>query len=187
MRLITSAHGLAAARRLGRTLAAAPRAARAFSTHTVPSDDGEPVMHPVTSLNEEEAMMRDAAERFAKEEVGPRVRAMDEAGVMDKEIVDGLFASGFFGVEIAERYGGVGSSFTSALLVVEELARVDPSVSVMIDIHNTIVNNCFTVWASDRLKDQWLPRLATDTVGAFALSEAASGSDAFALRCAARE
>eukprot|EP00965_Chrysotila_dentata_P182360 6021762-Pleurochrysis_carterae.AAC.1 len=86
------------------------------------------------------------------------------------------------GVEIGEQYGGCGGSFTSALLVVEELARVDPAVSVMVDIHNTIVNNCFSAWASEPLKSTWLPRLASDCLGSFCLSEAGSGSDAFALR-----
>jgi len=89
------------------------------------------------------------------------------------------------GVEIDEKYGGCGSSFTAALLVIEELAKADPAVSVMVDIHNTIVNNCFSNWASEPLKEQWLPRLASDTLGAFCLSEAGSGSDAFALKTTA--
>uniref|UniRef100_A0A7S3B456 short-chain 2-methylacyl-CoA dehydrogenase n=1 Tax=Haptolina ericina TaxID=156174 RepID=A0A7S3B456_9EUKA len=129
--------------------------------------------------------MRDAAARFASGEVLPRVSAMDTAGEFEPDLIRGLFEAGFMGVEVDEKYGGCGSSFTSALLVVEELARADPAVSVMVDIHNTIVNNCFTAWASDRLKAQWLPRLVTDTLGAFALSEAGSGSDAFALKSTA--
>jgi len=131
-------------------------------------------------------MMKEAAARFANEVVGPRVAEMDDAGRFDPEVVHGLFEGGFMGVEIGEEYDGSGSSFTAACLVVEELAKVDPAVSVMVDIHNTIVNNCFANWASDDLKQRWLPHLATDTLGAFALSEAASGSDAFALRSAAR-
>uniref|UniRef100_A0A7S2IYQ6 short-chain 2-methylacyl-CoA dehydrogenase n=1 Tax=Haptolina brevifila TaxID=156173 RepID=A0A7S2IYQ6_9EUKA len=111
---------------------------------------------------------------------------MDDAGRFDAEVVDGLFEGGFMGVEIGEEYDGSGSSFTAACLVVEELAKVDPAVSVMVDIHNTIVNNCFSNWASEDLQREWLPRLATDTLGAFALSEASSGSDAFALRSVAR-
>jgi len=127
-------------------------------------------------------MMRDAAARFAAEQVAPHVRRMDDECVMDPSIISGLFENGFMGVEIGEQYGGCGGSFTSALLVVEELARVDPAVSVMVDIHNTIVNNCFSAWASEPLKSTWLPRLASDCLGSFCLSEAGSGSDAFALR-----
>eukprot|EP00966_Prymnesium_polylepis_P185161 4291503-Prymnesium_polylepis.1 len=119
------------------------RATRAFSTQ---------MMEPVTTLMEEETMMRDAAHRFATEEVAPRSRAMDDAGAFDPALIQGLFDAGFMGVEIGEEYGGVGSSFTSALLVIEELARADPAVSVMCDIHNTIVNNCISMWASDRIK-----------------------------------
>ena len=86
------------------------------------------------------------------------------------------------GVEIAEEHGGSASSFTAANLVIEELAKADPSVAVMVDIHNTIINNCFTMWGSAELQEEWLPRLATDTLGSFCLSEASSGSDAFALK-----
>lgn len=131
-------------------------------------------------------MMAAAVARFSKEELAPLVRKMDDAGQMDPSVIQGVFDNGFMGVEVPEKYGGCGSSFTSALLVVEELAKVDPSVSVMVDIHNTIVNNCLSYWASERLKEQWLPRLATDCLGAFALSEASSGSDAFALRTTAK-
>jgi len=140
---------------------------------------------PVALLSDEETMMRDAAQRFGAERVRKLVRQMDERAQMDTEIIRGLFEGGFMGVEVAEEFGGSGASFTAALLVIEELARVDPSVSVMVDIHNTIVNNCFTAWASTHLQRQWLPRLASDTLGAFCLSEATSGSDAFALRTAA--
>ncbi len=140
---------------------------------------------PATALTEDEAMMRDAAAQYAATEVAPRVLESDKAGRMEPELISGLFEAGFMGVEIAEEYEGAGSSFTSALLVIEELAKADPSVSVMVDIHNTIMNNCFTMWGSDELKAQWLPRLATDTLGSFALSEASSGSDAFALKTSA--
>lgn len=131
-------------------------------------------------------MMRDAARSFARDEVAPRCRAMDEAGKMEGELIEALFHRGFMGIEVDEKYGGSGSSFTAALLVVEELARADPAVSVMVDIHNTIVNNCFSSWASLSLKEEWLPKLASTTLGAFALSEAGSGSDAFALKTTAR-
>lgn len=132
-------------------------------------------------------MMRDAAAHFAAEKIRPHVRAMDDAGVMDTELIQALFDAGFMGVEIDEKYGGTGASFTSALLVIEEIAKVDPAVSVMVDIHNTIVNNCLSGWASDQLKQEWLSRLSTNTLGAFALSEAGSGSDAFALKTTAEK
>lgn len=130
-------------------------------------------------------MMREAAAQFAQSVVLPRVQAMDDAGKFDDDIISAIFEQGFMGVEIPEEYDGAGASFTSALLVIEELARADPAVSVMVDIHNTIVNNTFSMWASPELKQQWLPRLSTDTLGAFALSEASSGSDAFALKTTA--
>ena len=129
--------------------------------------------------------MRDAAARFAADEIMPRVESMDAASEMEPELIRAIFDAGFMGVEVAEQHGGSGSSFTAACLVIEELAKVDPSVSVMVDIHNTIVNNTFTMWANPELQQQWLPRLATDTLGAFCLSEASSGSDAFALKCTA--
>ena len=141
---------------------------------------------PVTTLTEEEQMVRDGVARFAKEELAPLVRQMDDAGKMEPHIIQSCFDNGFMGVEVPEELGGSGSSFTAALLVVEELAKVDPAVSVMCDIHNTIVNNCFTYWADKRLQEQWLPRLSADCLGAFCLSEASSGSDAFALRTTAR-
>jgi len=136
-------------------------------------------------VTEDEAMMRDAAARFASDAVLPRVAAMDAASQMDPELIKQIFDAGFMGIEIDDEYGGSGSSFTAACLVIEELAKADPSVSVMVDIHNTIVNNTFSMWGSPELRAQWLPRLATDTLGAFALSEAASGSDAFALTTSA--
>jgi short/branched chain acyl-CoA dehydrogenase len=171
--------------RLRAGLLRAPRP-RHFSTalaSEAPSSMVTPT--PVTHLLEEEAMMRDATAQWAKEVLAPLVRQMDDAGKMEPHIIQGCLENGFMGVEVAEEYRGCGSSFTSALLVVEELAKVDPSVSVMVDIHNTIVNNCFTYWASERLQAKWLPRLTTDCLGAFCLSEASSGSDAFALRATA--
>jgi len=140
---------------------------------------------PVTSFLEDELMMRDAAARFAATEVAPLVQKMDEESKVDPGVLRGLFEGGFMGVEIAEEFGGTGGSFTAALLVVEEIARVDMGLSVCVDIQNTVVNNCFTMWASPRLREEWLPRLATDTVASFCLSEASSGSDAFALRTTA--
>lgn len=157
---------------------------RCLSTqHADAADDA--IFPPLTSLHEDEQMMRDAAANFAANEVMPRVTAMDDASEMDPELLTGLFDNGFMGVEIDDAHGGSGSSFTAACLVIEELAKADPSVAVSVDIHNTIINNCFSMWASPELQREWLPRLATDTLGAFALSEASSGSDAFALKSTA--
>jgi len=130
-------------------------------------------------------MLRSAAARFSADEVLPRSAAMDAASLMDPDLIRALFDAGFMGVEIPEEYGGAGSSFTAACLVIEELAKADPAVSVMVDIHNTIVNNTFSLWASEEHKRTWLPQLATEKLGAFALSEVGSGSDAFALRTSA--
>ena len=112
---------------------------------------------------------------------------MDEAECMDPAIVEQLFEQGFMGVEIPEEYGGAGMNFTSAIVGIEELARVDPSVSVMVDVHNTLVNTAVIKWGSAALKKKYLPKLATNTVGSFCLSEPVSGSDAFALATKATE
>jgi short-chain 2-methylacyl-CoA dehydrogenase len=117
--------------------------------------------------------------------VKPKVRQMDEAAKMDVGIIQQMFSNGFMSVEIPAEYGGSGSSFLASCLAVEEMAKIDPSVSVCLDVHNTLVNNVFSKWASDDMKSRIWPRLAKDTLGAFALSEAGSGSDAFALRTTA--
>jgi alkylation response protein AidB-like acyl-CoA dehydrogenase len=136
---------------------------------------------PLTVLGEEEAMFRDAVREFAETEVRPRVHRMDEAQQMDAELIPHLFELGLMAVEVPEQYGGTGSSFFTAALVVEELSRVDPSVGVLVDVQNTLVNNAFLRWGSEELKQKYLPVLASEKVGAYALSEAGSGSDAFAL------
>lgn len=125
--------------------------------------------------------MAEAVSKFAQDVIGPRVREMDENEMMDPEVVEQLFEQGLMGVEIPEKYGGAGMNFTAAIVGIEELARVDPSVSVLVDVHNTLVNTAVIKYGSTALKDKWLPRLATDTVGSFCLSEPISGSDAFAL------
>ena len=139
--------------------------------------------HPpaLTALTEEEAMFREAARDFAESEVAPRVPRMEAAGHIDSDLISLLFDLGFMGMEIPEHYGGIGSSFFTAALVVEELSRVDPSVGVLVDVQNTLVNNALLKWGSQEQRSRHLPRLATGTVGAYALSEAGSGSDAFAL------
>jgi alkylation response protein AidB-like acyl-CoA dehydrogenase len=137
---------------------------------------------PLTLLSEEERMFRDAVRQFAETAVAPLVMEMDRAGEMSRELVPQLFEMGLMGIEVPERWNGAGSSFFTAVLVVEELSRVDPSVGVLVDVQNTLVNNCILRWGSDELRARYLPRLATELVGAYALSEAGSGSDAFALR-----
>lgn len=122
-----------------------------------------------------------AVQRFAQDRIAPKVRSMDESATMDPQIIEELFQQGFMGIEIPAEHGGVGSNFMSSCLVIEELAKVDASVSVMVDVQNTLVNNVFAFYASDEIKEYAYPRLAGDTLGSFCLSEAGSGSDAFAL------
>ena len=137
---------------------------------------------PLTVLTEEERMFRDTVRLFADENVAPRAAAMDQAGALDPELIPALFEIGLMGIEVPETWNGAGSSFFTAVLVVEELSRADPSVAVLVDVQNTLVNNCILRYGSDELKSSFLPRLATDVVGSYALSEAGSGSDAFALQ-----
>lgn len=136
---------------------------------------------PLTVLSEDEQMFRDAVRQFADDEVRPRVHQMDEAQKMDPALISQCFELGLMGIEVPEELGGAGSSFFTAALVVEELSRVDASVGVLVDVQNTLVNNAFLRWGSEDLKAKYLPRLTADKVGAYALSEAGSGSDAFAL------
>lgn len=131
--------------------------------------------------------MQDTVSKFANDVILPKAREMDEAEKMDPAVVEQLFEQGLMGIEIPEDYGGAGMNFTSAIIGIEELARVDPSVSVMVDVHNTLVNTAVLKWGSPELKKKWLPKLATDTVGSFCLSEPVSGSDAFALATKATE
>lgn len=135
----------------------------------------------LTVLSEEEVMFRDAVRDFAESEIAPRVAGMDAAHEIDSELISMLFDLGVMGVEIPQQYGGAESSFFTAALVVEELSRVDPSVAVLVDVQNTLVVNALLRWATPDQKSRYLPRLAEGTVGAYALSEAGSGSDAFAL------
>ncbi len=137
---------------------------------------------PLTILTEEEQMFRETVRQFAEESVGPRVREMDRTGKLDPQLFPPLFELGLMGVEVPEIWNGAAASFFTSVLVVEELSRVDPSVGVFVDVQNTLVNNCILRYGSEFLKATYLPRLATNTVGCYALSEAGSGSDAFALR-----
>jgi alkylation response protein AidB-like acyl-CoA dehydrogenase len=142
--------------------------------------------HPaLTQLSEEERLFRDSVLEFAKKRVAPRAAAMDEAAVMDQDLIPPLHELGLMGIEIPEQYGGSGASFFNAILAVEALAVVDPSVSVLVDVQNTLVANALLRWATPAQKEHYLPRLAREWVGSYALSEAGSGSDAFALGCQA--
>jgi alkylation response protein AidB-like acyl-CoA dehydrogenase len=149
----------------------------------------EPVasIQPLTILSEEEQMFQAAAREFAEKEIGPHVAEMDREGVFKQELVDKFFEQGFMGIEVPETYGGSGGTFFMAILAIEEFSRVDASAGVVIDVQNTLVSNALLRWGSEAQKKAFLPRLARDTVGAYALSEAGSGSDAFALETRARE
>lgn len=142
---------------------------------------------PLTRLADDEKIFRDAVLSFARDRVAPRVAAMDEAAKMDLALIKPLFEMGLMGVEVPEELGGAGSSFMTAILAVEALATVDPSVSVFVDVQNTLVNNAILRWGTEAQKAQYLPRLASEWVGAYALSEPSSGSDAFALKTRAEK
>jgi alkylation response protein AidB-like acyl-CoA dehydrogenase len=142
---------------------------------------------PLTVLAEDELIFRDSVREFAEAQVRPLVREMDDHATMDRGLIDRLFDLGVMAIEIPETYGGAGASFFHAVLAVEELSRVDPSVGVLVDVQNTLVANALLRWGNDDVKRRYLTRLATATVGAYALSEAGSGSDAFALTTRARE
>ncbi len=140
---------------------------------------------PLTDLNEDERMFREQVRQFAEDRVRPLVHRMDEEARIPRELVDKCFDLGIMGVEIPEKHGGAGATFFMSILVVEELARVDASVAVLVDVQNTLVNNAFLRWGSEDLQARYFPKLASSWVGAYALSEAGSGSDAFALACRA--
>ncbi|MEQ1858190.1 MAG: acyl-CoA dehydrogenase [Longimicrobiales bacterium] len=141
---------------------------------------------PLTVLSEQERLFQETVREFAAAEVAPKVMEMDRAQTMDPGIVRRLFELGLMGVEIPEESGGTGADFFTSVLVVEELSRVDPSVGVLVDVQNTLVINALLRWGTREQRSYWLGRLAKDTVGAYALSEVGSGSDAFALQCRAR-
>ena len=144
-------------------------------------------MQPLTTLSDDERLLRDSVYEFADKEIRPRVREMDEHAKFDPAIIEKLFALGVMGIEIPDSYGGGGASFFHSVLAVEALSRVDPSVGVMVDVQNTLVINALLRWGNDDIKSSFLPRMATNLIGAYALSEAGSGSDAFALTTRAVE
>ena len=143
------------------------------------------ILAALTSLSDEEQMFRAAVRDFATSQIAPLVSHMDQAQEMDVGLLPQLFELGLMGIEIPEEFGGAGSNFFTSILVVEELSRTDPSVATLVDVQNTLVNNALARWGSDELQAHYFPKLASEWIGAFALSEAGSGSDAFALSCRA--
>jgi butyryl-CoA dehydrogenase/short/branched chain acyl-CoA dehydrogenase len=137
---------------------------------------------PLTTLTEDEVLFRDNIRQFAEEKVRPRAKEMDEKGVLDHDLIRDFFQLGLMGIEVPEQYGGAGGKFFEAILAIEELSRVDASAGVIVDVQNTLVNNALLRWANDEQKKRYLPRMTSEIVGAYALSESESGSDAFALQ-----
>ncbi|HJS59116.1 MAG TPA: acyl-CoA dehydrogenase [Vicinamibacteria bacterium] len=142
---------------------------------------------PLSDLSEEEQLFREQVRDFAEREVAPLVRKMDDEAKLPRELLDKCFELGIMGVEIPEKHQGAGATFFMSVLVVEELARVDASLAVLVDVQNTLVNNAILRWGNEDQQSRYFPRLATKWVGAYALSEAGSGSDAFALACRAED
>jgi butyryl-CoA dehydrogenase/short/branched chain acyl-CoA dehydrogenase len=147
----------------------------------------DPANGPLTALTEEESMFQEMAHEFASNEILPHAEEMDREGAFNPALLENFFAQGFMGIEVSQAYGGSGGSFFLAILAIEEFSRVDASAGVVIDVQNTLVNNAFRKWGTEAQKQKFLPRLVRDTLGAYALSEANSGSDAFALATRARE
>jgi alkylation response protein AidB-like acyl-CoA dehydrogenase len=142
---------------------------------------------PLTDLSQDERDFRAAVREFAEERIRPLVRKMDIESCIPRELIDACFELGLMGIEIPESHGGAGATFFMSALAIEELARVDPAVAVLVDVQNTLVNNAVLRWGSDAQKARYFPKLASQWVGAYALSEAGSGSDAFALACRAED
>ncbi len=142
-------------------------------------------MTPLTQLSPDELLFRDTVRSFAREEIAPLVRAMDEAQKFEPKLLRKLFGLGLMGVQVPEEFGGAAGTLFEAVLAVEEISAVDPAVGVLVDVQNTLVISALMKWANAEQKAKYLPQLATTMVGAYALSEAGSGSDAFALQCRA--
>lgn len=147
----------------------------------------ESMIPPLTQLTEDEQMLKEAASDFAESVIKPKVREMDEAAKLDPDLIKQFFEMGFMGIEVPEIYQGGGGSFFMCIVAIEQISRVDASAGVFMDVQNTLVNNAFIRWASEEQKMKWLPILSNKKVGAYCLSEAGSGSDAFALKANARE
>ena len=147
----------------------------------------EAAAQPLTTLSDDERLFRDSVYEFADREIRPLVREMDEHAKIQPALVDKLFDLGVMGIEIPDSYGGGGATFFHSVLAVEALSRVDPSIGVLVDVQNTLVINALLRWGSDEIKRRYLPKMAANTIGAYALSEAGSGSDAFAMATRAAE
>jgi alkylation response protein AidB-like acyl-CoA dehydrogenase len=151
------------------------------------TEDTADQAQPLTVLAEDEIIFRDSVRAFAEARIRPLVREMDEHAKIPRTLIDELFELGVMGIEVPEAHGGASGRFFHSVLAVEELSRVDPSIGVLVDVQNTLVINAILRFGDNSIKGRWLPALAADTVGAYALSEAGSGSDAFALTTRARE
>src|SRR5712692_3446630 len=151
------------------------------------SSTSESLPRPLTSLTDEESLFRQSVREFAEQQVRPLSAEMDEKGKFAPEIIQQFFELGLMGIEVPEEYGGQGGSFFQCTLAVEELSAVDPSAGVIVDVQNTIVNNAILRWANADQKQRYLPQLAGSMVASYALSEAGSGSDAFAMATRAVE
>ena len=138
-------------------------------------------MNPLTALDEEERLFQESVRRFARERLMPHVRAMDEASAFRRDLLCEMFDLGLMGIDIREEYGGQGGTFFQSVLAIEELAKVDPAASVIVDVQNTLVSNAIEAWGTAEQKKKYLSQLASRSVGSYALSEPAAGSDAFAL------
>lgn len=144
-------------------------------------------MSPLTKLTEDEKMLQEAARDFAESAIKPKVQEMDEQAKLDEDLIKQFFDMGLMGIEIPEKYGGAGGTFFMSIVAIEQISRVDASAAVFMDVQNTLVNNAFLNWADEDQKQKYLPQLATEKVGAYCLSEAGSGSDAFALKTTASD
>jgi alkylation response protein AidB-like acyl-CoA dehydrogenase len=142
-----------------------------------------PPPQPLVALTDDEVLFRDNVRQFADQALRPKVREMDEKGIFDRDLIEQFFHLGLMGIEVPEQYGGAGGKFFEAILAVEEISRVDASAGVIVDVQNTLVNNALLRWSKDneQLTHRYLPKMCSNTVGAYALSEAGSGSDAFAM------
>ena len=147
----------------------------------------ETMISPLTSLTEDEQMLKDAAADFASSAIRPRVEKMDEAAKLDPDLIKQFFEMGLMGIEVPEKYSGAGGTFFMSIVAIEQISSVDASAGVFMDVQNTLVNNAFLRWGSEEIKERFLPVLANEKVGAYCLSEASSGSDAFALKTTATE
>jgi alkylation response protein AidB-like acyl-CoA dehydrogenase len=145
----------------------------------------EPIIQPLTQLTEEETMFKDMVYEFAEEQIKPFSLEMDKQGTFKKEIINQFFELGLMGIEIPETYGGTGTNFFMSILAIEALARIDASAAIYVDVQNTLVNNAVLRWGNEELKKKYLPMLAKEKIGAYSLSEAGSGSDAFSLKARA--